>query len=57
MTTELRRADGREFPCVVRFLPVALADGLDFSSFSSDLGADRSPRRTRRSTCACATRA
>lgn len=39
--TELRRADGREFPCEVRFFPVALADGLDFSSFASDLTADR----------------
>jgi PAS domain S-box-containing protein len=39
--TELRRADGREFPCEVRFFPVALADGLDFSSFASELTADR----------------
>ena len=41
VTTQLRRPDGQEFPCSVRFLPVALADGLDFSSFSSDLTADR----------------
>ena len=37
----LRRSDGREFPCEVRFFPVALADGLEFSSFASDLTADR----------------
>ena len=43
VTTELRRADGRAIPCVVRFLPVPLPDGLEFSSFSSDLSADRHP--------------
>ena len=42
VTTELRRADGREIPCVVRFLAVPLPDGLEFSSFSSDLAAHRS---------------
>ena len=41
LATELRRADGRAFPCVVRFLAVSLADGLEFSSFSSDLATDR----------------
>ena len=41
LTTTLRRPDGGEFPCTARFLPVALADGLDFSSFSSDLIAER----------------
>ena len=46
VTTELRRADGREIPCVVRFLAVPLPDGLEFSSFSSDLSADRPPEET-----------
>jgi PAS domain S-box-containing protein len=41
ISLELGRSDGQTFPCEVRFLPVALADGLDFSSFSSDLRADR----------------
>jgi PAS domain S-box-containing protein len=39
--TQLHRSDGREFPCEVRFVPVALADGLEFSWFTSDLTADR----------------
>jgi PAS domain S-box-containing protein len=38
---EFARADGQTFPCEVRFLPVVLADGLEFSSFSADLRAER----------------